>query len=376
MKVTVIVPTYNEAENIQKLIDTLEQVFKSIKSHHLSILVVDDNSPDGTADLVKKSQKKYQNLHLITGKKEGLGKAYLRGMKYASQKLQADVMFEMDADFSHDPKLIPAFLDKMESGYDLVVGSRYIKGGSIPQNWGWHRKLFSIIGNLVVRTALFNFGHHEWTNGYRAIRTPLYLNIRSKLEDYKGYTFQVAFLHQAFLQGARIGEIPNKFIDRVHGKSKIGSEYIFNLVKYLIISDLTNPPRQLRFLVVGTFGFVIQTIIYYFFWKAIGLDPALATIVGAEFAIISNFIFNNFWTFSDRKITSTPLVLLSKFVSFNLLSFGSPLIQGATVKLANTFISTSDSVTWVAYITGIFLGLIWNYTMYSKIIWKHKPATR
>jgi len=374
MKVVVIVPTYNEKENIGRLIDELEQVFKKVTKHHMHILVVDDNSPDGTQAVVKTSQKKYKNVHLITGKKEGLGKAYFRGMEYASQNLKAEVMFEMDADFQHDPALIPSFLSKIDQGYDLVIGSRYIKGGSIPKNWGLHRKLFSVFGNLIVRTMLFNFSHHDWTTGYRAVRTTLYQKLADQMAEFKGYTFQVSFLHKAFLAGAKVTEVPMHFKDRVYGKSKIGSEYIINLLGYLIKTDLTNPPRFLRFLVVGTTGFIIQTVIFTYLWKATGMDPALATIVGAEFAIISNFVLNNFWTFSDRKLSMDPKTLITKFISFNALSFGSPIIQWLTIKAANNFINTTDLVTSIAYITGIFLGLIWNYAMYSKVVWKNKKT--
>jgi len=129
MKVVIIIPTYNEKENIGLLITALHEASQQFSQHTSHLLVVDDNSPDGTAAEVKAKQKKYKNLHLITGKKEGLGKAYLRGMDYASDKLGAEVMFEMDADFSHDPKLIPKFLEKIDQGYDLVVGSRYTSGG-------------------------------------------------------------------------------------------------------------------------------------------------------------------------------------------------------------------------------------------------------
>lgn len=372
MKVVVIVPTYNEKDNIGRLIDELEQVFKKVKKHQMHVLVVDDNSPDGTADVVKTSQKKFKNVHLITGKKEGLGKAYFRGMNYASQKLGAEVMFEMDADFQHDPALIPSFLTQIDQGYDLVIGSRYIKGGSIPKNWGPHRKLFSVFGNFIVRLMLFNFSHHDWTTGYRAIRTPLFQKLADQMAEFKGYTFQVSFLHKAFLADAKVTEVPMHFKDRIYGKSKIGSEYIINLLGYLIKTDITNPPRFLRFLVVGTTGFLIQTIIFTFLWKSFGVDPAASTIIGAEFAIISNFILNNFWTFSDRKLELVPKVLISKFISFNVLSFGSPIIQWLTIKGANTFIGVSDMITWTAYITGIFLGLIWNYAMYSLVIWKKK----
>lgn len=371
MKVTVIIPTYNEKDNITDLITQVQEVFKQVKNHKMNILIVDDYSPDGTGKIVKKLQKKYKNLHLISGKKEGLGRAYLRGMKYATNKLGAEVMFEMDADFQHDPKLIPDFLKKIDQGYDLVIGSRYMKGGSIPSHWGIHRKIFSVIGNLIVQTMLFNFSHKDWTTGYRAIRTSLYKKIRSKIDSFKGYTFQVAFLHQSFLANGKITETPMHFGERVHGESKIGSpSYIFNLIKYLIFQDIVNPPPFLRFLVVGTLGFVIQTVIYTYFWKSVDMNPANATVIGAEFAIISNFILNNFWTFSDRKLKLSPGVLVPKFVTFNLLSFGSPIIQWITIRTITSLINTSDPVTWFAYILGIGLGLIWNYTMYSKVIWK------
>lgn len=370
MNTTVILPTYNESENIGELIEALQKIFKKIKTHKMSILVVDDNSPDGTADIVKNKQKKYNNIHLITGKKEGLGKAYLRGMDYASKNLKAEVMFEMDADFSHDPKIIPDFLKKIDQGYDLVIGSRYIKGGSIPENWGLHRKILSITGNLIVRTALFNFSHHEWTNGYRAIRTPLYKKIRTQLENFKGYTFQVSFLHKAFQQGAKITEVPNNFVDRVRGKSKIGSEYIINLLSYLILTNIQNPPRVFKFLVVGTIGFIINTVIFELMRTSI--DPSLAGAAGAELAIISNFILNNFWTFSDVPL---PLPQIpKKFLVFNVGSLGSVVIQATSIKLFILFLGSAANIQRAGYITGVLVGLFWNYTIYSKVVWKKKPG--
>lgn len=320
--------------------------------------------------MLSNSFKKYKRLELITGKKEGLGRAYLRGMKHASSKMKADVMFEMDADFQHDPREIPNFMKKMDEGYDMVVGSRYMKGGSIPANWGLHRILFSVVGNWIVRLALLNFSHKEWTNGYRAIKTDTFKKIYKELDDFKGYTFQVSFLHKAFQSGAKVAEIPIHFGDRIHGESKLSGEYIFNLLRYLIDTNIQNPPRQFKFLIVGGTGFVIQTVIFTALWKSFGLAPSTATIVGAEFAIISNFILNNFWTFSDRKLDVSPEVLIPKFLSFNVLSFGSPLIQWATVEGTNRFIYSSDLATWIAYIAGIFIGLIFNYLMYSKVIWR------
>ena len=372
IKTTIILPTYNEKENIGPLIEAIETVFRQIRNHSMSILVVDDNSPDGTAAEVKAKQKKYENLHLITGKKEGLGKAYLRGMDYASDKLGAEVMFEMDADFSHDPKLIPKFLEKIDQGYDLVVGSRYIKGGSIPSNWGIHRKTFSIFGNLIVRTMLFNFSQHEWTNGYRAIRTNLYQKIRNDLLDFTGYTFQVASLHKAQLVGAKIAEIPNRFVDRVYGKSKIGKEYIINLLKYLILTDLTNPPRFFRFLVVGTIGFVTQATLFAVF-KRLTITE-IANAIGFSAAVTSNFLLNNFWTFSDRK-KHLSLGIIPDYVKFYIFSIGALIIQTISISTTKFIFGHSEMVDWGGFVLGVLIGLFVNYTIYNKIIWKKKKSS-
>lgn len=370
-KAVIILPTYNEAGNVGRLIDKLQTEFAKISRYQVSILVVDDNSPDGTQDEVKDRIRRYKNIWLLTGPKEGLGKAYIRGMDYAISKLSADIMFEMDADLSHDPKEIHNFLKKIDQGYDLVIGSRYIKGGSIPSNWGLHRKIFSITGNLVVRTILLNFSQHEWTNGYRAIRVPLYQKLRDELVEFRGYTFQVSFLHKAFQHGAKITEIPIHFTDRTLGKSKIpAAQYITNLLKYLTIQTITNPPRILRFVIVGSIGALIQLISLQLYRQIIFFQ--LAFFLSIETAILSNFIWSNLWTFADRKLSlpQTP----SKFIQFNLASGGSILIQQAIALIGENTIGLKplyiiDTGTMFA-VVGILIGMFWNYLMYSRVVWR------
>src|SRR3972149_8129099 len=154
MKAVIIIPTYNEAENIGRLIDVLENLFKEKvpSKWNMHILVVDDTSPDGTSDVVKKYMKKFNNVHLFLNKeKVGLGGAYMKGMRYAIDNLKAELMLQMDADFQHDETLIPAFLEKIDEGADVVIGSRYMKGGSIPAYWGIDRKILSIDSNVCIR---------------------------------------------------------------------------------------------------------------------------------------------------------------------------------------------------------------------------------
>src|SRR5579859_6306258 len=163
-KAVIIIPTYNERENIQRVVPKLISIFKKVSGWNMNILVVDDSSPDGTADVVRELQEKNRQLFLLVNKKKaGLGVAYLKGMEKVFGDMKADVAFEFDADLSHDPECIPAFLEKLDAGYDMVLGSRYIPGGSIPQNWGLHRKFLSVVGNILIQIILTDFHIKDWT---------------------------------------------------------------------------------------------------------------------------------------------------------------------------------------------------------------------
>lgn len=371
MKVVIIVPTYNELENIENLIEALQKSSQNFSHHETQILVVDDNSPDGTGKKVETLQKKYNNLHLLSGEKKGLGQAYLRGMDYAVNKLGAELMFEIDADFQHDPQAIPEFIEKIDEGCDFVIGSRYIQGGSIPKNWGLSRKFLSRIGNYIVRTLLLNFKIHDWTSGFRAIKSWIYTKIKDELKDFNGYTFQVAFLQKAINSSAKVTEIPIEFGERKYGKSKIGGEYVKNLIIYLVKTRFreTMTPRFMKFLVVGTIGFIINTLVLEILVK-LGIRPSIAGGLGAEMAIISNFTLNNLWTFKEQKITSIKQIP-GKFLIFNAASFGSVIIQATTIEIGTRIFG--KALYRLYYVIGVGIGLLWNYFMYNRVVWKtHK----
>jgi len=144
--------------------DALDQVMKTVSGYNVSYLIVDDNSPDGTRQLVEAYQRTHADVSLISGKKEGLGKALLRGLSHAVDRMGADIILQMDADLSHDPRVIPEFLKALERGADFVVGSRYIPGGSIPANWGIHRKVQSIMGNGLPLRMAFRLRRNNFRN--------------------------------------------------------------------------------------------------------------------------------------------------------------------------------------------------------------------
>lgn len=374
MKVAVILPTYNEKENIEKLIPYLEnEIFPMIKNHEMSILIADDNSPDGTAIEVQKLMKKWKNLDLSEGIKKGLGTAYVRGMTYAVEKMGVDVMFEMDADGQHDPKKIPEFLNKIDQGFDMVIGTRYSNGGSIPENWPVQRKIFSVFGNLLVRSILMRFSIHDWTGGYRALKKEVFLKEKEELESYPSYTFQIAFLHKTIRDGFKVAEVPFHFSDRTLGKSKFPAlEYIVNALKYVILAKIKELVMGSfgKFLVVGGFGFVLNAailriLVEYFKW-----NPSYANLAGAAVAIFSNYNFNNLWTFNERKIASFSSYIL-KLIQFYLTSaFGVIFIQTGTIFVGDNLIGRK--YYFLYFLFGTFLLLIYNFIIYNRFIWRKK----
>lgn len=371
MKVVIILPTYNEKGNIERVVTTLqEEIFPKIKDYSMNILVVDDNSPDGTAIEVKKLMKKWANIDLITGKREGLGAAYVRGMTYAIDKMKADVLFEMDADLSHDPKKIPEFLKKIDEGYDMVIGTRYSNGGSIPKNWGIVRKIYSVTGNLLVRTILMKFWIHDWTGGFRALKKEVFLKEKKELLSFQGYTFQVSFLNKAVRDKFKIAEVPFHFTDRTLGHSKIApSSYIIDLLKYIItarIVELIHSPF-LKYAITGFFGYIINAVaLEYFFHQ--GFHPAVAAAIGAELSIMWNFVLNNFWAFNKYKITN-PLKVLLKFPQFNLVSLGSLVIITIVLWIGTHTFGEQARQIFLIIAIGFFV-IPYSYTMYNIFIWK------
>ncbi len=387
MKAVVILPTYNEKENIQKIVPFLEEeVFPKIKNYTMAILVADDNSPDGTSYEVQKLQKKYKNLDISKGPKKGLGAAYLRGMSYAIDKMGADVLFEMDADGQHDATRIPAFLEKIDTGSDMVIGTRYSQGGSIPKNWPPQRKAFSIIANLLVRTIFMRFSIHDWTGGYRAFKKEVFLKERKELENFNGYIFQISFLHKVLRDGFTVAEVPFHFSDRTLGSSKIAPfGYIMDVLTFVIsarIKELATGSFA-KFLVVGGLGFVINFIVLWFFHNVYKMDPFFANLIGAGLAIFSNYNFNNIWTFKEHKIQGIGQYLWKMVQFYATSAFGVIFIQSGTIFVGDLIIKPDVIFHFgpislryyiLYFLLGTFFILIWNYFIYSKFIWRKKTT--
>jgi len=213
MKTLIIIPTYNELENLPSL---LKEIFSYAPT--ADILIVDDHSPDGTGELAERMRAEDARVHVLhRSGKLGLGTAYIAGFKYALAN-GYDAAFEMDADFSHDPRYLPDFLKKIEEA-DLVIGSRYIPGGSTP-NWSLLRRFISGGGNIFARTVL-KLKVRDCTAGYRCYRRAVLESVEFETIRSQGYGFQVEMAYRVEKQGFKIVEIPIVFMDRRVGKSKM-----------------------------------------------------------------------------------------------------------------------------------------------------------
>lgn len=219
MKLIVIIPTYNEAENIQRLIETLLK----LQVNQLDVLIVDDNSPDGTGEIVKKLGEENPRIHLIQREgKQGLGTAYVRGFKYAIERAY-DFIIQMDADFSHDPSEIKNLMTAI-ADYDLVLGSRYIAGVNVV-NWPLSRLLLSYFANLYTR-LITRMPIKDSTGGFKCFRRAVLEAIQLDNVKSDGYAFQIEINFKAWKKNFRIKEIPIVFVDRIAGSSKMSKRII------------------------------------------------------------------------------------------------------------------------------------------------------
>ncbi len=219
-RIYIVIPTYNEKENIKRLIPKIEAIRESVRLN-LRIIVVDDASPDGTAEEVERLARKYGNITVIRRPgKLGIGSAYKDGFR-AALNMGADIIIEMDADLSHDPKYLPTLIDEASKGKDLVIGSRYISGGSVP-GWSFKRELISKVANLYAKTLL-GLKPKDVTSGYRAFRAEALMKADYSAVKSEGYLFQVEVVYRFKQKNLRVSEIPISFTDRRAGKSKLGA---------------------------------------------------------------------------------------------------------------------------------------------------------
>ena len=369
-KIVIVMPSYNEAENMPRMIEELfEKEFPQIKDAEMHLLVVDDNSPDGTGNIVKERQSKYENLHLLTGEKKGLGWAYIRGFKYAMEKLGADAVMEMDADFQHPPRFVKDMVRAYLEGADYVIGSRYIKGGSVPKEWALSRKMVSFFGNLFIRLVLLKPKLHDLTTGFRLMKVKGVLekvDLDNLMEPTR-FAYKVDLLYQCIKNAKKTVEVPLEFAPRAKEKSKFNPKEMISTFKVAIILGIKDKQKFIKFGTVGFIGFLVNFFFLRVF-RGMGLPEVLAWLFSTELAIINNYTLNNIWTFKEAKIGGLKNTIV-KFFQFNVTSAGALAIQSIFGPLGVRLVGTKYDFLVLAVVIVIMV-LPYNYIMYNVFIWK------
>ena len=370
MKIVIVMPAWNEEGNIKRMIEELlANEFPRIEAE-MHLLVVGNHSKDKTDETVIEASKKYQNVHFIQqGDKPGLGWAYINGMKYAMDTLHADAVLEMDADFQHPPQFIKPMADAFLAGADYCIGSRYIKGGSVPREWALFRKALSYFGNLFIRLCLLNFKIHDLTTGFRLTRVKGVLDKidLDHLMEPTRFVYKIDLLYQSIKLAKKVVEVPLEFAPRTEEKSKLASAEALVTIKVAIILGIKDKIKFIKFGTVGFTGFLVN-FIFLRLCRKIGLPEVAAWFISTELAIVNNYVFNNIWTFKEAKIAGLKNTVI-KFFQFNLTSAGALAIQSIFGPLGVKLIGVKYDWLVLAFVV-VFLVLPYNYIMYNLVIWK------
>lgn len=353
---SIIIPTYNERVNLLPLV---EKIHEALSGYNYEILFIDDSSSDGTAEFASTLSNKYPVRVIVRHHERGLASAVVYGLRHAS----GDVLVVMDADLQHPPQVLEAMLKAMHSGADLVIASRYVKGGSC-EGWGLGRRVIS-------KGAIFLA--HLLLPRTRQLRDPMsgfFLFRKSVVNgaDIKPIGYKILLEILLVGQFQNVAEVPYFFRVRERGESKLSANQQIDYLKHLLslmrrTGELT---RFLKFCLVGGSGVLINEGLLWILKQFAGLPLALSSAISIETSIISNFTFNDFFTFADRRAGSTRSFLqrLGKFNVVSLVGLG--INMGMLLLLTHVF-----GVHYLlSNLVGIAVALLWNYLVNVGWTWR------
>jgi len=355
-EISIVVPTFSEAENIAELHARLSAV---LASESWELIFVDDDSPDGTADLARALANRDERVRCIQRiGRRGLSTAVVEGALSSS----APFVAVMDADLQHDESILPAMLHELRSrNLDIVVGSRYVAGGSTG-DWAESRKTISRVASRMAR-GLVPENLHDPLSGYFAVRTEA---LRDAARGLSGYGYKILLdLFVSASRPLRFAEVPYAFKPRVHGQSKLDSlvawEYLMLLVDKRIGHLIA--PRLLFFLMVGGSGLALHYVVLSTLYLGIGLAFPAAQLAGTVLAMTSNFFLNNLFTYRDQRLRGGKLAR-------GLLSFYAVCGLGALANIGVAAYAFSQRVEWaLSAAAGIIVGTLWNYLATARFTW-------
>ncbi len=394
-KAVIVLPVWNEKNNLEKFINEIFLQQKNLPNWKLEILlVVDKRSNDGSLELSKNLSKRNLQIHNIKVG-PGLGTALIEGHRYSIANFNPDVLVQMDADNQVDASVLPPMLEAIEEGYDLVLGSRFIRGGR--NNLSLSRRIFSTGMSWFCRIVMGPFNIKEFANSSRAFTPELFKKLNLERLPWKEKTFiiQPAFLNEAILAGAKYKEVPLIFKNRAEGYSKNKTiNYTYDVITYTLdarlhqwglnipLFYLTRRAKTLvKFAMVGVTGTLVDFIFYKVLINSFGFPPATSKAFSTEIAIINNFTLNNIWTFRHRK---TNTGFWQKLAIFNLVSLGGLSMAVVIVKLLHSIYGdgfVQYGSLKLAYNNFYFFAtippvMIWNFTINHLVTWRHQKDAK
>lgn len=354
-EISVVVPTYNESENLPILV---ERTRRALGRTRHEIIVVDDNSPDGTGEIAERLAKKYGNIKVIhREKKKGLASAVVDGFEHVS----APVICVIDADLQHPPEKIPELFDEIKSGADIAVASRYVKGGGIKE-WAKGRKIISRGAEILVRLAIpGSHGLSDPLSGFFMLKRDVIKGAELKPIGFK-------ILLEVLVKGSykKVVEVPYVFEKRLRGKSTLGFRENLNYLRHLSrLARASGEAGQfLKFCVVGLTGVLVNMGLLWALTKFIGFDYRVSAIFAIETSILSNFTLNEIWTFRKRSRAGS---LAERIVNFNIAC-----IIGAVINFIVLVMLTEIFHLHYLFsnLFGIACATLWNYFMSATWVWK------
>jgi dolichol-phosphate mannosyltransferase len=368
-EVSIVIPTYNEAENVESLIEKLEAL-----EGEFQIIFVDDNSPDGTAEIVEEIGQRWGNIkvHRRRGKL-GIGSAILEGMERSLSFSDCHYVVTMDADLSHDPQDIPRLLSAAEGGSaGLIQGSRYMRGGGII-GWNFRRKLQSRVANLICR-MLFGLPHEVTTYFRVYTRKSAQIVVREIYTD--KYEFAVLSALAVKDHGLKIKEVPVIFVNRTQGKSKLKTSDVFIWLAVIFRIFLSRQlhmgglRRFLNFCLVGALGVVVNVGLLWLLTEFLGIFYILSAAVSIETSILFNFALNDLWTFRDRRQLGSNT--LARVMKYNLTcAVGVGINLGILALLSEAF----GIYYIISNLIGIAGATLWNFTISTLWAWRAKSPS-
>ena len=362
-ELAIIIPTYNERDNIQAMVTCLASALQGI---HWEVIFVDDDSPDGTSEFVRSLAQTDRRIHCVQRiKRKGLSSACIEGILASS----APYIAVMDADLQHDEKILPRMLSSLKNQpLDIVIGSRYIEGGStgnlLPSRV-WVSRVATSLSRLVLSRTIT-----DPMSGYFMLRRSFFEKVMRKLSG-RGFKILLDILVSA-AGDIRFSEHPYNMRSRTHGESKLGAMVIWEYLMLLLYKGLGRiiPARFISFATVGLTGIFVNIFFLWVLHRIYTVDFVLSQASATLIAMTSNYVLNNQFTFSERKLSG-------KRFLYGLLSFYLSCTMGAIINIAVADMFYLKAFPWwLAGLAGTVAGVIWNYAMTSTFTWRERDEMK